>query len=397
MTRTSLVALTLALASPAVAADEYTFVLVDAFATEYGLRECYLYDIDESNQACGTATITIPWVGGWLTTYTGFYWDPVLEKTPIALNWPNGISDAGLVAGVAAVFDIASDTSIPMSTLPGTYFPLVLKGINDSGIAVGYVQTCNCSNSAGMLQIPYVWHPEEGAFTLPVPGATGASRINGQGKIVGWIGGNSSPNSYVYDLATDTYMIMSTVFEGANTKTTATDISETGVVVGSRMSSNGQITHGYTWSPETGVTLLPLPPAGFQKYVAPAGINVAGTVVGTIATMQGSQRAFVYDATHGVRDLNTLTTPAPGFVMNAATAVNDNGWIVGWGSGGGGMTRAFVLKPKIAGDLDGDGTVGPADLAILLGAWGTSGAGDLNGSGAVDGEDLGTLLASWSL
>jgi hypothetical protein len=47
------------------------------------------------------------------------------------------------------------------------------------------------------------------------------------------------------------------------------------------------------------------------------------------------------------------------------------------------------------GDLDGDGTVGPADLGTLLGAWGTSGAADLNGDGAVDPTDLGILLGAW--
>ena len=48
-----------------------------------------------------------------------------------------------------------------------------------------------------------------------------------------------------------------------------------------------------------------------------------------------------------------------------------------------------------AGDLDGDGTVGLTDLAVLLSDFGTTGAapdhGDLDGD--VDLTDLGTLLA----
>lgn len=48
-------------------------------------------------------------------------------------------------------------------------------------------------------------------------------------------------------------------------------------------------------------------------------------------------------------------------------------------------------------DLNGDGTVDGADLAILLGAWGTAGPlGDLDGSGGVDGADLAILLGGWS-
>ena len=47
-------------------------------------------------------------------------------------------------------------------------------------------------------------------------------------------------------------------------------------------------------------------------------------------------------------------------------------------------------------DLDGDGVVGGADLAILLAKWNTSDAeGDLDGSGRVDGADLTQLLAAW--
>jgi len=46
-------------------------------------------------------------------------------------------------------------------------------------------------------------------------------------------------------------------------------------------------------------------------------------------------------------------------------------------------------------DLNGDGTVGSADLALLLGSWGGSGASDLDGSGMVGSADLALLLGSW--
>ncbi len=49
------------------------------------------------------------------------------------------------------------------------------------------------------------------------------------------------------------------------------------------------------------------------------------------------------------------------------------------------------------GDLDGDGQVGPSDLAMMLGAWGPCKAcdADLNASGAVDAADLAMLLGAW--
>lgn len=48
------------------------------------------------------------------------------------------------------------------------------------------------------------------------------------------------------------------------------------------------------------------------------------------------------------------------------------------------------------GDITGDGLVGVADLAFLLGAWGPqSSAADLSGDGMVNSVDLGLLLGAW--
>ncbi|TVQ32268.1 MAG: hypothetical protein EA376_06365 [Phycisphaeraceae bacterium] len=47
-------------------------------------------------------------------------------------------------------------------------------------------------------------------------------------------------------------------------------------------------------------------------------------------------------------------------------------------------------------DLIGDGTVGSADLAVLLGSWGESGSiADINGDNTVGSADLAILLGSW--
>ena len=46
-------------------------------------------------------------------------------------------------------------------------------------------------------------------------------------------------------------------------------------------------------------------------------------------------------------------------------------------------------------DLNGDGTVGGADLGLLLAGWGEPGPTDLDGDGTTNGADLGLLLAAW--
>jgi Protein of unknown function (DUF642) len=52
------------------------------------------------------------------------------------------------------------------------------------------------------------------------------------------------------------------------------------------------------------------------------------------------------------------------------------------------------VRVSCAGDLDANGTVGPDDLAALLGAWGTA-ACDLNNDGTTASEDLAILLGAW--
>src|SRR4051812_46555913 len=83
--------------------------------------------------------------------------------------------------------------------------------------------------------------------------------------------------------------------------------------------------------------------------------------VGTMYDTAGAPRAFVYDAAHGVQNLNTLTTPSAGFVLMGAYKINERGVIVGYGAGGGGFYKSYVLTPPAAcgsADFNCDGDVG---------------------------------------
>jgi hypothetical protein len=57
-------------------------------------------------------------------------------------------------------------------------------------------------------------------------------------------------------------------------------------------------------------------------------------------------------------------------------------------------SRGTPPKPS---DLNGDGQTNGADLAIVLGAFGTdSPSGDINGDCVVDGADIGIVLGDWT-
>lgn len=136
-------------------------------------------------------------------------------------------------------------------------------------------------------------------------------------------------------------------------------------------------------------------------------------------------RAILWERSSGgswsATDLTSaIPCPAPctscpaSWTLRAALDINDNGWIVGWGSkvqtGGGSGQRIFLLTPitTCLADLNEDCVINTLDLGILLSSWsipataaGCGGAipcvADMNCDGLVNSVDLGALLAAWTL
>ncbi|MHC4499017.1 MAG: choice-of-anchor Q domain-containing protein, partial [Planctomycetota bacterium] len=78
-------------------------------------------------------------------------------------------------------------------------------------------------------------------------------------------------------------------------------------------------------------------------------INNNGQIVGmTENDPEDIQLAVLIDSTGGKNniDLNTLIDRASGWTLKDALAINDNGWIVGYGINPTGKGRAFLLIPK---------------------------------------------------
>jgi hypothetical protein len=107
-----------------------------------------------------------------------------------------------------------------------------------------------------------------------------------------------------------------------------------------------------------------------------------------------------YDLEVRLAGTSTVVLPLPGvrFNVNTVYTVAAVGF-VGGTPGLGAQVYIDASGPSPAGpaDIDLDGVVGQRDLAILLGAWGsTDEASDLDGDGSVGGGDIAILIADWT-
>jgi probable HAF family extracellular repeat protein len=117
-------------------------------------------------------------------------------------------------------------------------------------------------------------------------------------------------------------------------------IANDGTVVGTYFNGTGDV--GFTWNSGT-LTTLPQNPADPANSAAYAGINTAGTVVGSATSSGGAQYAFSLAG-------GTYTTLLAGAAANAF-GINDAGTIVGEYLTGG-ATHGFALSGTTLTDID---------------------------------------------
>ena len=127
-------------------------------------------------------------------------------------------------------------------------------------------------------------------------------------------------------------------------------------------------------------------PTAMHIHTGAAGV-AGGVFIGLGVATSGGAGTLISEVATTDANLDAIIANPTGFYVNIHN-----------GPFAGGAVRGQVgtLTPFVLGDLNCDGSVDAADLALLLGAWGTSGPGDLNGDGIVDAADLAILLGSWS-
>ena len=178
---------------------------------------------------------------------------------------------------------------------------------------------------------------------LPKAIFTAGLAINDNGYIVGEsVFGYGPPfTSHGFRWNGSTMKDLGTLPGGVTSMANAIDSS--GVIVGqSDGTSTGGNWHAVLWNSWGKIRDLGALPGG--TYSVAFGVNDSEVVVGYGNLFDNAPHAFVWTATGGMQDLNTLIPANSGWVLINANAINNLGQITGYGTKNG-YNRAFLLTP----------------------------------------------------
>ena len=223
------------------------------------------------------------------------------------------------------------------------------NGANNRGQIVGWAETSvrdpSCEGagpglSGQVLQfLPVIYGPGEGAIhALPLlagDSSGAAVAINDQGQVTG-ISGTCDQSVGRYTAAHavlwDSHGNVTDIGSGAlpapfwNTPVAINNNGDVAGFAGDPSDPTGNLTHAFLWTRDGGVQFLSNAP---DDNSTPTGINDARQVVGYLVAANGSLHGFVWDAQHGMKDLNDAgEADFPG-VIALANDINNAGVITG--------------------------------------------------------------------
>ena len=309
-----------------------------------GDSESAAYGINNSGQVVGASYIPMAWDS---TGHAFLYSNGTMSDLGTIGGFPfsaaSGINASGQVVGYAGAapgftflgdnhaFIYSNGTMTELHAL-GAY---AATGINDSGQVVGTFIPSGTGSSHAFLY-------SNGTMTdLGTLGGKSsyAYGVNAGGQVVG--DANTADNA-AYHAFLYTNGNMQNLGDLGGGVSVAYGINASGQVVG-YAGTAGDVAHAFLYSNGTMTDLGTL--AGYADSCA-LGINAGGQVVGEDDNISGDTYRLFSLATEPCAYLNSLIDTSSGWTLEEATAVNDNGWIVGQGYNSlTGQEDAVLLTP----------------------------------------------------
>ncbi len=172
--------------------------------------------------------------------------------------------------------------------------------------------------------------------------ASNATAVNNLGEVVGWT--NMPTQGQMQAFVGDVHNVIGTL---GGISSEATGINDHGLVVGWSNVANPQYpnspgpTHAFLYGPDGKMNDLGVLP-GYQNSGA-ASINSLGQIVGSATNnLTDLGRAVLFEDGK-VIDLNSLLPANSGWLLQDATAINDSGQVLGWGTYNG-TSESFLLN-----------------------------------------------------
>jgi len=336
-----------------------------AFASEHslfdlGIPEGYAaskaYDINDKGQVVGSLSDG--------TNMRGFIWDAasgmqILSGGETGSGWATAINNNGWIAGrwnnIAALWQGSSSAPVPLGTLGG--LTSTAFKINDNNQISGYSDLAynaklKCNPFHGFIYefgrmtdiatLTDSWGADSPYGVNYDNGYSFAYGINNLGEIAGVGTTDSFANDAFIRNADGSKIDLGLGPDPLSLQASAVAINDAGLV-GGHYCDSSRNSHPVIWEAGSVDAAALTMPEQFP-YGQVYGINEKGSVVGIMWNdKSGPYHAFLYDPTHGVRDLNDLIPAESGWVLNYAKGINESGQISGYGLFNG-RTTGFVLN-----------------------------------------------------
>jgi probable HAF family extracellular repeat protein len=310
--------------------------------------------------------------GTGLTTEVG----AIGDGTSVYYSYAYGINAAGDVVGSflagsepvrAVLYPAGGGGKHFLPFPPGTSSEA--RAINDAGLIVGYRSAGGPWSSGQAFLYDRNADPPVVDIHVELAAATGATHsqataINAAGDVAGWYADGSWVKHAFVRHPGGSYEFLELPADLVSADADVTGINASGQVVATtNMTSGNWPMRAILWTDRTAEDLGMLPPAHDGIAGAGAlGINGGGEVVGAsnfdfVCTPGMTGGCFV--ATHAFRygdgvmqDLNDLVPADSGWVLQAATALNDAGQIVAYGQHGLFSSGTVLLTPSPQAMID---------------------------------------------